>query len=98
MPLLSVNALPYATDDLQGPKHTFQIPRRDYTTLNLDRKQMGVGGDNSWGAQPHPEYKTLPVAQMYRFRLRPFNSQQETPASLSKAKLPFASPTRQGQE
>ena len=46
MPLLSVNAL-HTTDDLQGPKHTFQIPCRDYTTLNLDRKQMGVGGDNS---------------------------------------------------
>lgn len=98
MPLLSVNALPYTTDDLQGPKHTFQIPCRDYTTLNLDRKQMGVGGDNSWGAQPHPEYKIRPVAQTYRFRLRPFNSQQETPTSLSKATLPFASPTRQGQE
>lgn len=88
MPLLSVNALPYTTDDLQGPKHTYQIPRRDFTTLNLDLKQMGVGGDNSWGAQPHPEYKIQPVAQAYRFRLRPFNSQQGTPASLAKSRLP----------
>lgn len=88
MPLLSVNALPYATDDLQGPKHTFEIRRRDFTTLNLDLRQMGVGGDNSWGAQPHAEYKIQPVAQAYRFRLRPFNNQQGTPASLAKSKLP----------
>jgi beta-galactosidase len=88
MPHLSVNALPYTTDDLQGPKHAFEIRHRDSTTLNLDLKQMGVGGDNSWGAQPHPEYKIAPVAQSYRFRLRPFGSQQGTPASLSKSRLP----------
>jgi beta-galactosidase len=88
MPHLSVNALPYTTDDLQGPKHAFEIPHRNTPTLNLDLKQMGVGGDNSWGAQPHPEYKIQPVAQSYRFRLRPFNNQQGTPASLSKSRLP----------
>ncbi len=65
--------LAYTTDDLEGPKHTYEIPRRDFVTLNLDLKQMGVGGDNSWGAQPHPEYKIPPVAQSYRFRLRPFS-------------------------
>jgi len=88
MPLLSVNALPYTTDDLQGPKHTFEIRRRDFTTLNLDLKQMGVGGDDSWGAQPHAEYKIQPVAQAYRFRLRPYHTQQGTPANLAKSKLP----------
>lgn len=28
-----------------------------YTTrLSVWQKQMGVGGDDSWGAQTHPEY------------------------------------------
>jgi hypothetical protein len=28
------------------------MTRRDFVTLNLDLKQMGVGGVNSWGAIP----------------------------------------------
>ena len=24
--------------------------------MNIDAVQMGVGGDNSWGARPHPQY------------------------------------------
>ncbi len=40
--------------------------------LNLDWRQMGVGGDNSWGARPHEEYTLEPRPYTYRFRLRPF--------------------------
>jgi beta-galactosidase len=88
LPHLSVSALPYATDDLQGPIHTFEIPRRDFVALNLDLKQMGVGGDDSWGAQPHPEYKIQPAAQSYRFRLRPIGSQDGAPQDLARRGLP----------
>ena len=45
------------------------LPRRDFITLNLDYRQMGVGGDDSWGARPHPEY-TLP-AKPYSYQLPP---------------------------
>ena len=56
-------------------------------TLNLDHKQMGVGGDNSWGAQTHPEY-TLPArSYSYRFRLRPFSADDPPPVALSKQKF-----------
>ena len=56
LPLLSVSALPHTTDDLQGPKLTHEILIRDFTVLNLDLKQQGLGGDYSWGAWPHPQY------------------------------------------
>jgi len=72
-PLLSVNALHYTTDDLMSAKHGWEMTRRDTVTLNLDLAQMGVGGDNSWGAQPHPEFR--PAADkphVYAFSLRPF--------------------------
>ncbi|MBP7937315.1 MAG: DUF4981 domain-containing protein [Phycisphaerae bacterium] len=72
MPLLSVNALPFTTDDLEGPEHPYQITRRDFVTLNLDLKQMGVGGDDSWGALPHEEYRIKPDPYTYAFRLRAF--------------------------
>ena len=67
-PLLSVNALHYRTDDLNAGKHPFQLPHRDYTVLNLDLVQQGVGGDNSWGAWPHKE--SLIPCRNYSYRLR----------------------------
>ena len=90
MPLLSVSAWHFTIDDLDpGPvkaqRHQFDVPQRDLVTLNLDYRQMGVGGDNSWGARPHPEY-TLPVREYsYSFRLRPFSSADGPPIALSRA-------------
>jgi len=73
MPLLSVCALHYTAEDLDGPDHIYKVPRRDNVYLNLDWRQMGVGGDNSWGARTHPEF-TLPGNQKYAytFCLRPY--------------------------
>jgi beta-galactosidase len=63
------SALPYTYDDLAtykwGGKHISDLVKQDYTDLNIDYKQMGVGGDDSWGARVHPKY-TLP-ARNYRF-------------------------------
>ena len=55
---------------------------QDFVALNLDWKQMGVGGDTSWGAPIHPEY-TLPAKPYtYSFRLRPFSTKDASPAAL----------------
>jgi len=79
MPHLSVCALHYSAEDLTsednaGPEHPFEIQRRDEIYLNLDWRQMGVGGDDSWGARTHPEF-TLPANQKYTysFCLRPYD-------------------------
>jgi len=72
MPLLYASAWPFTMDDLEKSTHINELPRRDTITVNLDYKQMGVGGDDSWGARTHPEY-TLPAkAYSYQFRLRPY--------------------------
>ena len=87
MPLLSANALHYTTEDLNAGKHTFQLPHRDFICLNLDLKQQGVGGDNSWGAWPHDEF-LIPVQEYsYSFRLRPF-SRGEDPEKLARVAFP----------
>ncbi len=70
-PQLSVNALHYGTEDLNAGKHPFQLSPREHTVLNIDRLQMGVGGDNSWGAWPHKEFLIPSQDYSYRFRLRP---------------------------
>ncbi len=71
MPLLYVSAWPYRMIDLERGKHIHEPKNRGIITLNLDYKQMGVGGDNSWGALPHPEYRLPPKEYSYRFRLTP---------------------------
>ena len=79
-PLLSVKALHYTTDDLQSAAHPFELPRRDYVVVNLDMAQQGAGGDDSWGAWPHPEHM-LPCKEYgYQFRLSPFSSPKERQA------------------
>ena len=74
--LLSVSAWPYTMADLEAGRHVHDLPRRKAITVNLDHKQMGVGGDNSWGARTHPEY-TLPAntSHSYTFRIQPVRGQ-----------------------
>ncbi|MFC2168628.1 glycoside hydrolase family 2 TIM barrel-domain containing protein [Acidobacteriota bacterium] len=73
LPLLSISAWPFSLSDLERAEHTFELRNRNLVTLNIDFKQMGVGGDNSWGARPHPEY-TLPAKPyQYSFRITPLS-------------------------
>ena len=46
----------------KGQRHTYDIKPRDQIYLNIDMHQMGLGGDNSWGAWPHEQY-TLPAKE-----------------------------------
>jgi hypothetical protein len=66
-----------------GAKHPAEILKWSLTCLALDRAQMGVGGDDSWGARIHPEY-TLPAkAYCYSFRLLPI-LKDDDPATLAR--------------
>jgi beta-galactosidase len=68
-PLLYASVWPYGMRDLERAKHIHEPKARDFITLNLDYKQMGVGGDNSWGARPHKQYTLPPKLYTYRFKL-----------------------------
>lgn len=84
---LSVNALHHTTDDLQSAEHPHEMPKRDFVVLNLDGKQQGVGGDDSWGAWPHDEFLIPCAPQSYRFRLRPL-APGDQPGKLARAVWP----------
>ncbi len=58
---------------------------RLWVTLNLDLRQMGVGGDNSWGAKPLAKYMIPAAEYRYRYRLVPLAPGDE-PAELGKAR------------
>jgi beta-galactosidase len=92
-PLLEVSAMNVLQDDLDEGlekvnRHPYMVPRRPFTEVRLDWHQMGVGGDNSWGALTHPEYR-LPV-QTYEWslRLRPFARGDGSPFALARTPLP----------
>jgi beta-galactosidase len=57
-PRINFSAWPCAQNDLQGLRHDYQVPQRDFVTLNIDYGQIGVGGDAGWGlkARPHREF------------------------------------------
>ncbi|GGX97171.1 beta-galactosidase [Streptomyces minutiscleroticus] len=71
--LLEVNASHFTPEDLSvGVRHDYQLSPREEVVLRVNHRQMGVGGDNSWGAQTHDEYKLLADRDYaYSYRLRP---------------------------
>jgi len=71
---LSVSAWPYTQQDLAEARHTHELPDRDLTTVNLDYKQMGLGGNNTWTkkARPMPKYRLSEPSYRYGFTLRPY--------------------------
>ncbi len=84
-PLFCFSALNNIHDDFESPgklsqyrkdaktanTHTNDIKPRDLVNLNVDLGQMGVGGDDAWGAIIHPQYRLLDKNYEYSFRLRP---------------------------
>jgi len=53
---LSFNALPYTPHEIENAAHAFELPQVHYTVVRVAQAQMGVAGDDSWGAKVHPEY------------------------------------------
>jgi beta-galactosidase len=92
LPLLEFSALPYTVEDLtlesRGSKHPADIAKRDFVAVNLDYKQMGVGGDDSWGAKPHQQYLLPAKDYSWKIRLHPI-SRDDDLMSLSKIKLEY---------
>lgn len=66
-PTFEVNTLPWTPAELEAHDHVYKLPALTKTVLRVNYKQMGVGGDDSWGAPTHTEY-TLPSDKTYAFR------------------------------
>lgn len=52
----NISALNYTPHQLENANHLFELPKPFETVLKICSNQMGVGGDNSWGAWPHQEH------------------------------------------
>ena len=55
-----MSVLPYSVAELETAMHLEELKEPSYTWVRLAAKQMGVGGDDSWGAPVHKEFKLNP--------------------------------------
>ena len=50
------SALPHTPHEMENAMHPYELPEVHYTVVRVAKDQMGVGGDDSWGARTHKEY------------------------------------------
>jgi beta-galactosidase len=85
-PLIAFSVHHNLTEDFESPartdgrhqpgvrpvnRHTIDVKPRDLTSLHVDYKQMGLGGDNSWGARTHIQYRLTGRKYSYGFTMVP---------------------------
>lgn len=67
-----MSAMPFAMEDFDDgmakeQRHPIDVAKQNYTELHINKAQMGVGGDTSWGAKPHKEYMLFPAIYKFNF-------------------------------
>lgn len=50
------SVLPFSAYELENAMHIEELPKVHYTWVRILAAQMGVGGDDSWGAPVHNQY------------------------------------------
>lgn len=51
-----LSVLPYTPAEMENAYHYHEMSAPNYTVIRVAKQQMGVGGDDSWGARTHEEY------------------------------------------
>lgn len=76
---LCFSATHHAVEDLdpgltKKQQHPTDLKPDNNVYLHIDLAQRGVGGDDSWGALPHEQYRLLAKKYSYSYTLRPANN------------------------
>ncbi|MCJ8318442.1 MAG: DUF4981 domain-containing protein [Colwellia sp.] len=66
-------------------KHGAEVPMRNLVTVNIDHKQMGVGGDTSWGRLVHAQYTIPAKSYQYGFTLVPVSNLTENSSAIARS-------------
>jgi beta-galactosidase len=87
-PTVEIGALHFTPWELEQKGHLYKLDRSDDITLRVCYHQMGLGGDDSWGARTHPEFTLFANRPYtYAYRLSPL-SLASSAMELSKRVLP----------
>jgi beta-galactosidase len=65
-PTIELNVLPYTPTELEAHDHPYKLPASDKVVVRVNHKQMGVGGDDTWGAKTQEEF-TLYANKSYSY-------------------------------
>ena len=65
--LLSMSAWPYTEANINEARHTNELVDAGFITLNIDLKQMGIGGNDSWSSVGAPIEKYQIPSKNYRY-------------------------------
>nr|WP_294895622.1 glycoside hydrolase family 2 TIM barrel-domain containing protein [uncultured Pedobacter sp.] len=77
--LLSMSAWPWTEENIVKATHTNKLVDAGFITVNIDLKQMGVGGNDTWSdlSQPLPQYQIKSGNYSYSFYLKPLAKTDE---------------------
>ncbi len=53
---MNFSALPFTPHELENAMHDYELPQIQYTVIRTSLNQMGIAGDDSWGARTHEEF------------------------------------------
>lgn len=53
---MSFSVLPFTPHEIENAMHPFELPEVHYTVVRVAEGQMGIAGDDSWGARTHEEF------------------------------------------
>ena len=84
---MEFNALAYTPEELTNNLHSYMLPESNRVIWRLNHKQMGLGGDNSWGAKPFEKYQ-IPAGETYEYTytLKPIST-SDVDASMAESKV-----------
>lgn len=66
-----LQALNWTTSELEVALHSYELPAPHYTNVRIALAQLGISGDDSWGAFTHDEYRidaTKPLCLKFLFK------------------------------
>lgn len=68
---VEANISPYSAMELENATHHYELPNIHHTVVTIAGRQMGVGGDDSWGAPVLNEYQIDSSVDMdFEFTIR----------------------------
>jgi beta-galactosidase len=87
---INVSAWPYSMEIIEEARHTIDLKPADWITLNIDKQQMGLGGDDSWSqkSKPHEKFRIYPEKFSWSFRMSLIDLQKNDPEQIVKTWFP----------
>lgn len=65
------SALPYTPHELENARHQYELPPKVKTVIRCAKGQLGIAGENTWGAIPQEEHRvTLSEGEVFNFSFR----------------------------